>query len=123
MGDMIREKIETMDANVEKALGELDERLSGANHHLKLFLAARDELKAKGIQALEHFESAAKTYSDFIVSNMGHHGGTTDLSAKLFDQGDWEYMAAITDEEMQREQDLYAQVEASLPDSLKHLAD
>ena len=122
MGDMIREKVETMDGSIEQALGELDERLRGADHHLKLFLAARDELKAKGAEALEHFESAAKIYSDFIASNMGHHGGTTDLSAKLFDLSDWEYMAAITDEEMQREQELYAQVEAALPDNLKHLA-
>lgn len=122
MGDMIREKAETIDETVEKALEELDERLSGAEQHLKGFLAGRDELKAKGQAALAQFESVAKIYSDFIASNMGHHGATTELSSKLFDLADWEYMAAITDEDEQREQELYAAVEASLPDSLKHIS-
>ena len=123
MGDMIREKVESIDSTVEKALAELDERLHGAEQHLKPFLAARDTLKAKGQAALEQFESAAKIYSDFIVSNMGHHGATTELSSKLFDLTDWEYMAAITDEEEQREQKLYAAVEASLPNSLADRSD
>jgi hypothetical protein len=118
MGDMIREKVETVDATVEKALAELDERLTGAEQHLRPFLAARDELKAKGLASLEHFEAAAKTYSDFISSTMGHHGATTDISGKLFKLPDWEYMAAITEEEVQREQELYAAVEASLPEGL-----
>lgn len=123
MGDMIREKADTSDASVKQALAELEERLSGARRHLTQFLAARDELRSQGARALKQFEREAKTYSDFISTNMGHHGATTELSAKLFDTSDWEYMAAITDEEMRREQELYARVESSLPDSLQHLAD
>lgn len=122
MGEMIREKADATDAAVKSALAQLEERLDGARRHLKQFLAARDELKDKGSQALENFEAAAQTYSDFIAANMGHHGPTTDLSAKLFDASDWEYMAGITDAEMQREQELYAQVEQSLPESLRHRA-
>lgn len=118
MGDMIREKVETIDATVEQGLRELDERLRGAEEHLKPFLGARDELKKTGVQAQEQFEREAKIYSDFIVANMGHHGATSDLSAKLFSQADWEYMAKITDEEMAREADLFSRFEAAKPADL-----
>ena len=42
MGKMIVEKVDEVDDAVEKALGELEERLKGANAHLKPFLEARD---------------------------------------------------------------------------------
>ncbi len=54
---------------------------------------------------------------------MGHHGGTTDLAAKLFSTDDWEYMAGVTDEDMQREKELYAHVEETTPDDLEVPAD
>jgi hypothetical protein len=122
MADMIREKVESVDAGVEKALVELDDRLQGAKEHLKPFLVARDTLKHEGHVALERFEQAGKTYSDFIVANMGHHGATSDLSVKLFSTADWEYMAAITDEEIEREAGLFESVESSIPDSLKNIS-
>ena len=121
MGDMIREKVESVDAGVEQALQELDDRLTGATAHLKPFLAARDALREKGQEALEAFEKAGKEYSDFITSTMGHHNATADLSAKLFSVADWEYMANITDEEIARDAELFDRVEASIPDSLKHI--
>ena len=119
MGDMIREKVEDMNADVEKALAELDERLDGAREHLKPFLAARDALKEKGQAALEQFEKEGKDYSDFIVANMGHHGATSDLSAELFSAEDWEYMAGITDEAMEREAALYDHIQETKPECVK----
>jgi hypothetical protein len=122
MADMIREKVESVDAGVEKALAELDDRLQGAKEQLKPFLAARDALKREGHAALERFEKAGKAYSDFIVANMGHHGATSDLSVKLFSTADWEYMAAITDDEIQREAGLFDSVETSIPEGLKNIS-
>jgi outer membrane translocation and assembly module TamA len=119
MGDMIREKVETVDDGVKQALEELGDRLSGAREHLKPFLAARDALREQGAAALEKFEKEGKAYSDFVVANMGHHGLTTDLSAKLFSIEDWEYMAAISDEEIERETELFDRVVASTPANLK----
>lgn len=119
MGDMIREKVETVDAGVEQALRELDDRLTGAEKHLQPFLAARDALKAQGTAALEAFEREGKIYSDFVVSNMGHHGPTSDLSAKLFSTADWEYMAEITDAEIARETELFDHVMATLPNGVE----
>jgi hypothetical protein len=119
MGDMIREKVETVDAGVETALAELEERLDGARKHLEPFLAARDDLKQDGAAALERFEKAGQAYSDFIVANMGHHGATSDLSVKLFAPDDWEYMAGITDEEVERDAKLFDGVQGNIPDGLK----
>jgi len=119
MEDMIREKIETMDAGVEKALAELQARLIGAKEHLKPFLAARDALMEKGCEALEGFEKEGQEYSDFIVANMGHHGPTADLGAKLFSGEDWEYMAGITDAEVEREAALFARVQETIPGDVK----
>jgi hypothetical protein len=119
MGDMIREKVETVDDEVEKALRQLDERLTGATAQLKPFLAARDALKEQGKAALESFEKAGKTYSDFIVANMGHHNATADLSAKLFSIEDWGYMAHMTDDEIARENELFDRVVATTPSNLE----
>ena len=122
MGDMIREKAESVDAGVEKALAELDERLQGAKEHLKPFLAARDALKKEGHAALERFEKAGQVYSDFVVASMGHHGATSDLSVKLFSTTDWEYMAAITDDEIEREASLFDSVQGRIPSSLNNIS-
>jgi len=123
MGEMIREKADEVEDDIEEAIGHLEARLQGAKDHLKPFLEGRDELKEKGAAALEHFEKIAKEYSDFIVSNMGHHGASSDLSAKLFTPTDWEYMAGITDEEVAKEENLFERAAASTPESLKHISD
>ncbi len=119
MGDMIREKVERMDESVTTALGELHDRLSGNQVRLDALLQARDGLQQKATQGLDAFEAAAKEFTDFIVANMGHHGATTDISAKLFSPADWEYMAGITPAEMAREVELFERVEAVTPDNLK----
>ena len=121
MGDMIRTKLGKLDAQAEKALGELDERLAGNQEHLKAFTAAKRALKGGGTSALAHFEAVAAAYTNYIVTNMGHHGGTTDLAGRLFSTADWEFMAGVTDEETRVEQQLYARVFAALPAALDDL--
>ena len=121
MRNMILEKVGDADASVEKALGQLDERLEGAKAHLKPFLAARDRLRETGAEALESFEKIGKEYSDFIVANMGHHGGTTDLAAKLFSKDDWEYMADVSDEQLEKDDRLFRKVEETSPESVRHV--
>lgn len=115
MGDMIRDKLGKLDDGSTKALGELDERLAGNQQHLSRLVAAKKDLEKNGVAAIEHFEEVAAAYTNYIVTNMGHHGGTTDLAAKLFNQDDWEYMAGVTDEETRTERKLYDQVFAALP--------
>jgi hypothetical protein len=119
MGEMIKDKVESMSPSVKQALAELEERLEGAKRHLGPFLAARDALQEKGLEALAIFEKEAKIYSDFIVANMGHHGPTSDLSAELFSGADWEHMAEVTDAEVAREAALFDRVDAAKPASLK----
>ena len=118
MGKMIVEKVERVDDNVKQALKELDARLEGAKQHLEPFLAARDALRERGSAALEDFEKAARTYSDFIVANMGHHGVTNDLSVKLFSRDDWEYMAGISDEQSARDERLFNAVVETMPEGV-----
>ena len=121
MGDMIREKLGKLDAQSEQALRELDERLEGNQQHLKAFSAAKRALSGGGAAALEHFEAVAAAYSNYIVTNMGHHGATTDLAGRLFTTADWDYMAGVTDEETRVEQQLYTRVFAALPAALNDL--
>lgn len=123
MRDMIVEKVGEVDNSVEQALGELDARLEGAKAHLKPFLEARDALTDKGVEALESFEKIGKEYSDFIVANMGHHGATANLAAKLFSPGDWEYMAGITDEQQAQDENLFQRVVELAPDTVKHISE
>ncbi|MEO8444910.1 MAG: hypothetical protein ABI567_07900, partial [Gammaproteobacteria bacterium] len=66
-------------------------------------------------------EAVSKAYSDYIVSNMGHHGGTTDLAGRLFTTADWDYMAGVTDDETRAEEQLYAKVFSALPPALSDL--
>jgi len=122
MGNMIREKLGTLDASSEQALQELDERLAGNQEHLKALSAAKKGLAAKGDPtALERFETVSAAYTRYIVTNMGHHGGTTELAGRLFTQDDWEHMAGVTDEETRTEQKQYARVFDALPAALNDL--
>ena len=49
---------------------------------------------------------------------MGHHGATNDLSAKLFELADWEYMAGISDEQSAQEERLFNQVVDTMPEGV-----
>jgi hypothetical protein len=119
MGEMIREKLGTIDAQASRALAELDERLDGNQQHLAKLVAAKNALQKSGAAALQSFETVSAAYTGYIVSNMGHHGGTTDLAARLFSQDDWEYMAGITDEETRAEQKQYERVFSALPAAMR----
>jgi hypothetical protein len=122
MGDMIRDKLGKPDAAADKALGELDERLAGNQKLLKAMVAARHDLaKDNSAEALARFEAAGAAYTQYIVSNMGHHGATTDLAGRLFSQEDWEFMAGVTADETRTEQQQYARVFATLPAVLSDL--
>ena len=119
MDALIRERADEIDAGIEQALGELNDRLEGARQHLAPFLKARDSLSQAGTEALQAFEKEAKIYSDFIVANMGHHPATAELGAKLFSPQDWEYMADATKEQIERDQQLYDEFEKVIPESLR----
>ncbi|MEO8223388.1 MAG: hypothetical protein ABI661_01175 [Gammaproteobacteria bacterium] len=122
MGDMIRAKLGKLDAQATQALAELDERLAGDQQHLQALSAAKKRLMAAISPAdLSHFEVVSKAYSQYIVTNMGHHGGTTDLAGRLFSTADWDYMAGVTDEETRAEEQLYARVFSALPPALSDL--
>lgn len=122
MGDMIRAKLGTLDAPSEQALRELDERLAGNQEHLRALSAAKRKLAAGADPAnLAGFEAVAAAYTNYIVTNMGHHGGTTDLAGRLFTPADWDYMAGVTDEETRTEQQQYARAFATLPPALNDL--
>lgn len=123
MGDMIRDKVDTIDDSVKQALAELEERLAGNQEHLQRFLEAGESLKRDGAAAVERFEAVSKAYTDYITANMGHHGGTTDLAGKLFSMDDWEYMAGVSDADMKREQELYDRVDETTPADLEVPAD
>ena len=122
MGDMIRKKLGHLDETAVAAVRELDERLAGNQAHLQAFSAASKALAAAGTaavaQALDRFETVSAAYTNYIVTNMGHHGGTTDLAARLFSQDDWEFMAGLTDEETRNEQRQYDRVFAEVPAKL-----
>lgn len=119
MGDMIKKKLGTLDDQATRALGELDERLAGNQEHLRRMNDAKGRLEKEGAAALPAFEEAAGAYTQYIVTNMGHHGATTDLAAKLFNQDDWEYMAGVTEEDAKIERKLYDRVFGALPKSME----
>lgn len=119
MGDIIRKRLGgTLNPSQAQALGELDERLEGNQQYLKNFLGARDALQERGAAAIGAFEEASRAYTNFITTNMGHHGATTDLARQLMTQDDWAFMASLTDEETRREQVLYDRVFAVVPPTL-----
>ena len=118
MGEMLRDKADMSEPGNQRALAELDERLSGNQQHLKQMLAARDELNADAQAGLQAFETAGKAYADYIVANMGHHPGSTEMAQRLFSGEDWEYMAGISEVDQAREVQLFDQVFANVPASL-----
>ncbi len=118
MGDLLRSKADLKDAANQQALKELDDRLAGNQLHLKATLAARDALQNKGAAPLDEFEAAGKAYSDYIVNNMGHHPGSTELAQKVFSAEDWEHMAYVSDSDLVQEQMLHTNVFDAVPAAL-----
>ena len=57
MGEMIREKVETIDENVTKALAGLDKNLTALRQRLDRLLAARDRLRKDAGAALSESNS------------------------------------------------------------------
>jgi hypothetical protein len=119
MGEILRAKVDMDDASTQQALSELDERLAGNQLHLKATLGARDALQNQGNAALAAFEEAAQAYSDYIINNMGHHPGSTNLAQKYFSAEDWEHMACVTETDQIREQELHTAVFAAVPRALE----
>lgn len=118
LGAMLRDKADMSVPAHQQALSELDDRLAGNQEHLKATLAQRDALKNEGAAALDGFEAAAGAYSDYIVNNLGHHPGSTDLAQAVFDAADWEHMAFVSDADLVREQQLHTAVFDAVPSGL-----
>jgi hypothetical protein len=118
MGDMLHDKADMEDPDNQQAMAELDERLAGNQKHLQALLNARDALGREGAAALAEFEAAGKAYSDYIVTNMGHHPGSTNLAQKVFTAEDWEHMAYVTDSDLVKEQQLHTAVFDAAPPTL-----
>ena len=123
MGDMLRERVDLSNPANRRALDELAQRLSGNQDHLVKMLAARDALREQGAEALATFERDAGAYAEFIVTNMGHHPGSTNLAQKLFSTEDWAAMANLSEEATEREQALHADVFAAKPPSVRYELD
>lgn len=119
MGEILRHKVPVAE---QGPLSELDDRLEGNQKHLQKFLLARDALQEKGLDALGEFEAASRAYTDYITSQMGHHGGSTDLAGQYLTQDDWTFMADISDEAMACESDLYEKVFEVHPSKAKGFA-
>ncbi len=118
MGALLREKADLSGPAAQQAMLELKERLDGNQLHLERFLTAKRGLESGGSSELDEFESAAVAYTDFIVANMGHHSGTTDLARDAFSPSDWEHMALVSDADRARELQLFEDVFERLPDNL-----
>lgn len=119
MGDLLREKANMDAPENQQVLGELDRRLAGNQEHLKKFIAGGKALQEQGDEALEQYEAAAKAYTDYIVTNMGHHDGSTDLARATFSDEDWNYMANVSEADMAHEEELFERVFATMPASLE----
>lgn len=119
MGELIPERTTEIDAEVKALLRDVDERLAGSQKHLQALVEARQVLEAKGVSAIRSFETAARNYVDYIRTRMGHQKGPSDLAMRLFTEADWTYMAGATPQDIAVEQQLYDQVLATTPASLK----
>jgi len=119
MGDLLREKADMDNSENKQVLGELDQRLKGNQEYLKKFLAGGKALQSQGKQALGEYEAEAKAYTDYIISNMGHHDGSTDLARATFSEENWSYMADISEKDMAYEEELFERVFSKIPDNLE----
>jgi hypothetical protein len=119
MGEMLRARADMENPENRQAMAELDERLAGNQAHLANMLSARVALKKAGHNALPQFEDAGGAYARYIVENMGHHPGSTNMAQALFNADDWAYMADVSVADQQRERQLYDAVFKLLPAGLE----
>ena len=76
-------------------------------------------MQSQGKQGLDEYEAEAKAYTDYIISNMGHHDGSTDLARATFSEENWSYMANISEEDMAYEEELFESVFSKIPANLE----
>lgn len=120
LGETIRAKAEDA-VEAENRLQDLKHRLAGSQDCLRVLLEARDVLEQEGAAALGQFETAGEAYSNYIQTKMGHQGPISELAASLLTPEDWEYIAGVTDDAVEREEELYDHVSETIPDSLELL--
>jgi len=119
MTALLEAKADLSTPDAQQAMTELAERLEGNQQHLQRYLAAKQGLIDEGVSGLDEYESAALAYTQYIVTNMGHHPGTVNLAQAAFLPEDWENMAFVSNADAQREQKLYKEVRSRLPGGLQ----
>ncbi len=116
LANLLASRVPPGQAEDHEKINSLKSRLADSSAALRAFEAAADDLAARGAAARGAFESAARTYIDFVVNVLGARSHSLrHLTTVLFSEEDWGYITGITPELLAEEGALYAAVQRTAP--------
>lgn len=116
LASLLESRVPSAQAEDCEKIGTLKARLSDSDSALRAFAAAASNLRKGYGAARLDFESAARTYIDFVVNVLGARSHSLrHLTSTLFTEADWEYITGATEALVAEEGELYSRVQAMAP--------
>lgn len=116
LANLIESRVPSSQAEDHEKIAALKGRLEDSDVALRAFEAAARDLREKGGSARGRFESAARTYIDFVVNVLGARSHSLrHLTSTLLSEADWGYITGMTPELIAEEGELFERVRATAP--------
>lgn len=114
--DFLAERIPENDTDAHDRLAVLNERQDKSRAMVETFRQAVNVLAETGAEGREAFEAAARTFTAEFLSLMAPRKNPFHAyTDELFTNEDWELVAAVSDESIDIEKNLYIAVQTSAP--------
>jgi len=116
LANLIESRVPAAQAEDHEKIAALKGRLGDSDVALRAFEAAAAEFRQKGGDVRDQFESAARTYIDFVVNVLGARSHSLrHLTTTLLSEADWSHITGMTPELIAEEGALFERVRATAP--------
>ena len=117
--DLLNQRILSDDKETHERLDRLSERQGKSRTIVEKFQRAAEALAQDGPDGRRHFEDAANLFVDTFLTLMAPRKNPFQQHTdELFTDQDWEKIAAVTDESLSIEEDLFKAVQATAPSDI-----
>ncbi|MBL8200708.1 MAG: hypothetical protein JNK40_07035 [Chromatiales bacterium] len=116
LANLIESRVPAAQSEDHEKIAALKGRLQDSDVALRAFEAAASDLRQQGGAARARFESAARTYIDFVVNVLGARSHSLrHLTSTLLSEADWGFITGMTPELIAEEGELFERVRATAP--------
>tara|TARA_Y100000590_G_scaffold468644_1_gene652346 strand:- start:763 stop:1359 length:597 start_codon:yes stop_codon:yes gene_type:complete len=115
--DLLVPHIEESNAEYQDKLRSLDKGLKAMESSIEKLGEAKKELIESGLYGVEAFKEEAHAFLDVFLNLLASNRHSTyDLEKEVFTSQDWEKIAGVTEDSIEKEQVLYQEIKLSAPE-------